>query len=146
MPVTEDSIIIERPREEVFDFLTTTENTPLYNSSLIEIEQLSDRVEKGSKARGVVRVAGRKMEWTAEITEHHRPDRYTMRSLEAPIDFEIHYELEDLGGGRTKVNFRNDAPDLKGFWGKLGDTVVQRMYARDVRAMLGNLKELLEQG
>ncbi len=145
MPVTKDSIVIDRPCEEVFDYVTTTENAPLYNSSLIEVEQLSETVEKGAKARGVVRVAGRKMEWTSEITEFHRPDRYAIRSLEAPIDFEIHWELTDLGDGTTRVDFRNDAPDLKGWWGKLGDGVVQRMYARDVRSQLENLKELLEQ-
>lgn len=144
MPAIEESIVIDRPREEVFDFLTEPSNTPRFDSAMIEVEKLDERIEKGARVRAVIRVAGRSIESISEVVEHHRPDRFAFRSVESPVDFEVRWTLTDLGEGATRVDFRNEAPNLKGFWGKLADPVVRRMYAHDVRASLENLKELLE--
>jgi hypothetical protein len=52
--------------------------------------------------------------------------------------------VEGVGSDASRVTFRLDVPEIGGFFGKLADPVVTRMYARDVRASLGNLKEILE--
>ncbi len=44
----------------------------------------------------------------------------------------------------SRVTYRVDVPNIGGFFGKLADPVVTRMYARDVRTSLENLKEVLE--
>lgn len=146
MPVIEDSVTIDRSREDVFRFVTEPSNTPLYNSAALEAEALTPTIEKGARLRGITRVAGKRIDWTAEVTEHHFPDRYAIRSTEAPVDFEIHWQFEELGTKRCKLTFHQESPDLKGFFGKLGDGVVTRMYSRDVRSNLENLKELMENG
>lgn len=144
MPVVEQSVTIDRSREDVFRFITEPTNTPLYNSASLESEALTPTIEKGARLRGITRVAGKRVDWTAEVTEHHLPDRYAIRSTESPVDFEIQWTLEEQGTKRCTVTFHQEVPDLKGFFGRLGDGVVTRMYARDVKANLENLKELME--
>ena len=64
-------------------------------------------------------------------------------STESPMAFTYSWRYEDADGG-TKVTLRQDVPSISGFFGKLADPIVTRMYARSVRADLENLKEILE--
>ena len=68
---------------------------------------------------------------------------YTYESVESPMAFTYSYRFEDAEGG-TKVVFHQDVPTIGGFFGKLADPIVTRMYSRNVSANLANLKELLE--
>jgi len=101
-------------------------------------------MEKGVRASGVTRVAGKRVEWTSEVTEYDEGSQVEMRSLEAPMDFQITWTYEQEGDA-TRVTFEQDAPDLHGFFGKLADPVVTKMYSRDIRNNLDNLKILLEE-
>ena len=146
MPTIEESIVIDRPRDQVFAFATAPENLTQYSSNLVEYEQQSDGERgKGTIDRGTVRVAGKKFDFTAEITEWQPAQRVVSRSVESPMDWELSQTFTDEGGG-TKVTFHQEVPDMKGFFGKLGDAVVTKMYTRDVRSNLESLKILLEEG
>jgi carbon monoxide dehydrogenase subunit G len=148
MPVVEDQIEIDRPPDEVFDFISKTENLTLVNSNMLSYEQVEEEPRgKGVRDHGVVRVAGKKIEFTQEITEWEPGVHLGMRSLEAPkgMSWTIDYHLEDNGEGGTLLRFHQDTPSLGGFWGKLGDGLVVKMYTRDNRATLENTKLFLEE-
>lgn len=146
MPTIDDSIVIDRPRDEVYDYMIDPANVPVYNANIIEYEQVSpgDR-GKGTRDRGTVKVAGRKLDFVQEITEQEPGERIVFRSLEAPMNmtWTLEYRLEDEGEGRTRMMFHQEA-SLGGFFGKLGDALVVKMYSRDTRANLENLKAILE--
>ena len=73
MPVVDDSISINRPRSEVFVFAIDPENIPLYSSNLIEYEQVTEGpVGKGTRNRGSVKVAGKRIDFTVEVVERRR--------------------------------------------------------------------------
>ncbi|MDX1659929.1 MAG: SRPBCC family protein [Nitriliruptorales bacterium] len=145
MPTVNETITIDRPRSEVFAVATDPDKIALINSNLVEYEQKSDGERgKGTVDRGVVKVAGKKFEFTAEITEWQPDERFVSRSLEAPMEWEIIETFEDADGG-TKVTFHQETPDLGGFFGKLGDALVNKMYARDVRSSLESLKIYCEE-
>lgn len=145
MPTIEESIVIARPRDEVFGYASDPSKVTMYASNLMEYEQQSDGERgKGTVDRGVVKVAGKKFEFTSEIVEWSPGERLVSRSVEAPMEFELTQKFEDADGG-TKVTFHQEVPDLKGFFGKVGDAVVTKMYSRDVRANLESLKILLEE-
>lgn len=149
MPVVEESIEIDRPPAEVFALVSKAENTTLINSNVIAYEQIDDEPRgKGVRDHGVVRVAGKRIEFTHEVTEWEPGAHLGLRSVEAPMNLEwtIDYRFEDDGRGGTVVRFRQDTPTLGGFWGRLSDPLVLKMYARDTRANLENLKLLLEEG
>jgi carbon monoxide dehydrogenase subunit G len=144
MPTVEETILIKRNREDVFDFASDPENVLLYSSNLIEFEQTSPGpAGKGTTNRGVVKVAGKKFEWTSEITEFDRGRRWASRSVESPMAWSIEINYED-DAGDTLVHWRQEAESYGGFFGKLADPLVTRMYAKDVKSNLEKMKELLE--
>ena len=145
MPTVEESIVINRPKAEVFAYMQDPTKTTRYNSNLVEFDKISDGpVGKGTQYRGVAKVAGRRIEWTAEVTEWEENRHWHSRSMESPVSFEIDVTVKDLEGS-THVTFHQESASFfKGLLGKLADPVVTRMYARDVRKNLAKLKELLE--
>ena len=144
MPVVDDSIIINRPRNVVFAFATDPESIPLYSSNLIEFEQVTEGpVGKGTRNRGSVKVAGKRIDFLSEVVEFEEGGRLGSRSIESPIPFELDLTYEDAEGG-TKVSWHQESPGFGGFFGKLTDPLVNRMYAKDVRSNLEKLKEILE--
>lgn len=144
MPRIEESIHISRPVAEVFAFATKPANQTLIASNLIAYF-LDGEMEKGARPTGVTRVAGKKVEWTAEVTEFEEDRRVEVRSVEAPMDFHITWTYEPDGDG-TLVRFEQEVPETGGFFGRLSDAVVTKMYSRDVHGNLANLKTLLEEG
>lgn len=144
MYVTHETITINRPRQEVWDFVRIPDNQVLWQSNLIEYESESDGDPKvGDQDRGVVKAAGRKIEWTSEIIQADLGKTMAMKSIEAPFPFTWRMELED-DGDQTHVTIHAETESLGGFFGKIGDPLVNKMYARDVKANLENLKEILE--
>lgn len=144
MPVIDESIVIDRGRSEVFAFATDPDNVPLFNSNMISFEQLTEGpVGKGTRNRGSVRVVGKTIEWVTEVTEFEPDRRYVSRSVESPVGFELDIKYEDANGG-TKVTWHQESDTYGGFFGKLADPLVTRMYGKDVRSNLEKLKELIE--
>ena len=146
MPRVKESIVIDRTREDVRAFLKQPELTPMWQSNLVEYAQIDEGDPgKGTRHRGVVRVAGRRVEWTSEITEWDPVAFYEFRSLESPFKWRMRYEFEEEGDG-TRLSFDQEIAEVGGFFGKLADPLVTRMYTRDVKANLETLKDLLESG
>ncbi len=145
MPTVEETIVIDRPKAEVFAYMQDPTKTTLYNSNLVEFEKTSDGpVGKGTQYRGVAKVAGRKIEWTSENTEYEEDRHWRSRSMESPVSFEIDVTYRDLEGSTHVTFHQENGSFFDGFLGKVTDPVVTPMYARDVRKNLAKLKELLE--
>jgi len=145
MPTVEESITIDRSPEDVWAFLTTTENLPAFESQITRVEQLTDGVVGlGTRWEGATNVLGRKLEWTTEVVEFEPPTRSRSKSVKGKLPFEITYTLTPSGNG-THFTYRIEAESgLGGLFGKLGDPLVERAQARTVKTNLANLKELLE--
>jgi uncharacterized membrane protein len=144
MPVIDESIVINKPRAEVFAYAADSANLLDWSSNIIEYEATPPgAVQADTTAKGVTRVAGRNVEWTAKVTELEDGVTFGYQSVESPMAFTYAYRFEDAAGG-TRVTFHQDVPTIGGFFGKLADPIVTRMYARNVATNLANLKELLE--
>jgi hypothetical protein len=145
MPEIEESIEIARPCADVFDYATNPEYFTLYQSNVVEYSQETPgERDKGARDQGVVRVAGKKITFTQEVTEFDPPRRAVMRSLEAPLSWELEMRFEELGPSRTKVTIHQVTKEMGGFFGKIGDAMAVKLYERDVRSNLENLKLLME--
>jgi uncharacterized membrane protein len=144
MPVVEESVFIARPPEEVFDYLSRADNLPVWDSSIVQAEQVgADPVGVGTRWRGTSKILGRRFEWTTELTEFDRPRRNSSRSVEGKLQFTVTILLEPAVGG-TRFTYRVDAASgLGGVFGRLADPIVERAQARTVRANLETLAELL---
>jgi uncharacterized protein YndB with AHSA1/START domain len=146
MPVVEESVVIARPPQEVFNFLSKFENIAVFDSSVTASEQVGDGpVGKGSRGRGSSKVMGRKFDWTIEYAEFDPPRRIVSRAVEGKLDFTVTLTMEPADGG-TRLTQRIDAASgLGGIFGKVADPLVERAQGRTVRANLETLAEYLEE-
>ena len=143
MLTVEESIVIDRPREEVYGFFTDPDNVPVYCSNVVEYELVEgDRDKVGRRCRGTARVAGRRVEFQDEIVEMEEGRRSRLVSEDATIPYTLELRYAEEGTG-TKVTWHQEMESLKGLF-KFADPIVLRMYGRDVRANLENAKTLLE--
>ena len=143
MLTVDESIVINRPRSEVWDFMIEPENVPVYSSNIIEYELVSGEKDKaGRKCRGAVKVAGRRLELTDEMVECEEQRRVKMVSEDATVPYSLEISYDDEGDG-TKVTWHQEVESLKGVF-KFADPIVMKLYSRDVRSNLDKAKTLLE--
>lgn len=144
MPVVEESVVIARPPQEVFDFLSKFDNIAVFDSSVTTSEQIGGGpVGMGTRGRGASKVMGRRFDWTVEVVEFDPPRRMVSRSVEGKLNFTVTFTLEPADGG-TRVTQRIDADSgLGGIFGKIADPLVERAQGRTVRANLETLAEWL---
>lgn len=144
MPEVEESIVIERPLATVFRFATDPANVPLFSSNLVEYGVLGGgALRLGSRVAGAIRVAGQRIAFVYEVTEFGPPNRLVAEAVESPVPFRITQRYEEAGAG-TLVDWHTESDGYGGLFGKLTETTVISMYARDMRADLQNLKRLIE--
>ncbi|WP_430298266.1 SRPBCC family protein [Sinomonas sp. B1-1] len=143
MPTIEESVVIDAPQEEIYDYLLDPKHLPEFSGSIINAElEGPGPAQVGSRFRGTTKVLGRAIDWVAEVTEHERPRRQSIRSVESKVDFTGTYTLEPEGAG-TRVTYRLETSQgLGGVFGSLADALVNKTYARQVRADLATLAEI----
>ena len=147
MPEIHAQVSIDRSREDVYDYISNPDTQAVWQSNLVEFtaDDWQGEAHVGDRSQGAIKVAGRRVGWTAETTEARRPERFAFRSVEAPFPFEFSFTLTDRGGS-TELSYQGSTKTMGGFFGKLADPLVARMYERDMKANLENLKEILEGG
>ncbi|MDQ0677244.1 carbon monoxide dehydrogenase subunit G [Arthrobacter pascens] len=146
MPTVEESIYIALPPQEVFNFLSKSENFPVWDSSVVHAETIGDEpVGLGTRAKGTSKIVGKKFDWTLEVGEFQPPGRLVSRSVDGTLEFTVTSTFEPEGDG-TRLTYRIDAESgLGGVFGKLADRFVEKAQARTVRANLETLAELLSE-
>jgi carbon monoxide dehydrogenase subunit G len=138
----EQSVWINRPVEEVFEFATQPENEPVWNTGMEESEITSEGpLGVGTKVRSVSRVLGRSVESTWEVTEYKVNRKKAVKSTSGPIPFESAAVFESVEGG-TKLTFTIQA-EAGGIF-RVITPVIIRMGKRQTENSFANLKELLE--
>jgi uncharacterized protein YndB with AHSA1/START domain len=143
----EASTSIDRSPEDVFAFLSDVDNLPLWQNSMVEIDkQYEGEPTVGSQSRGVNKFMGRKMEFTTEFTSYDPPKRMSIKTVDGPFDYRQEERVEPEGDG-CRVTIIGEAPaGMGGFFGKMADPLVAKLYGRSVRGDLDVLKGILEEG
>ena len=138
----EGSVVINRPIEEVFAYLTRPENGLQFRAGLLEAEQTSEGpMGVGTTFREVEQFLGRRTETTYEVTEYEPNSKFAFRATSGPMPAEVSETFEPVEGS-TRVAFTMEF-ELGGLF-KLAEPVVARMAKRQVEADIGNAKDLLE--
>jgi uncharacterized membrane protein len=140
----ERSIVIDKPIGEVFDFTHDLANNPLWQTTVVEIETLTEGpMRVGSQWREVRKFLGKRIETVLELTEYEPNARSAVRMVSGPVPLRGTYEYEPVGGG-TRFTVTGEL-DAHGFF-KLAEPVFARITGRELEANLGHLKDLLEAG
>jgi len=96
----ESKIFINRPPQDVFDFVTDPANIMKYQSGTSSAEWTSNgNVGVGSTWKAVTRFMGRDFEAELQITEWQPPTLNSFKAITGPVPFEVTVKVEPQGEG-----------------------------------------------
>jgi uncharacterized protein YndB with AHSA1/START domain len=138
----EHSIVINRPVEEVFEYIANPEKTPLWAGVVRETKLTSEGpYGVGSTYNNVVELLGRRIESNYEVTEYEPNSKSSTKTTSGPMPMEISTTFKAVEGGTEVTN--SAKLDAAGLF-KLAEPVFARMADRQVETDFANLKDLLE--
>ncbi len=138
----EESVQINRPLEEVYEYVANPENLPEWAGTAIEVRKdTPGPLLEGSTFTTVGKFLGRRFETPFEVTAHESPRRHAHKSTGGPFPLEWTLTFEELPGGTRLTQVAEGEPG--GFF-KLAGPLLERAVRRQFRTDLANLKDLLE--
>ena len=140
----EESVVINRPPQEVFDYVANRETLPEWSSPILEVRKQTQGslMEEGARYTTLAKALGRRFETPFEVIVHDPPRRHTDRSLGGPFPQEYTHFFEEVEGGGTRLTEVTDG-EPGGFF-KLVGPLLEASGRRQFRADLETLKDLLE--
>src|SRR6266511_2104366 len=137
------SIVINRPLEEVFVFLSNLENNLKWRSGMIKAEKISEGpIGVGTTYRMINNFFGRQVEGEAVVTEYELNRKYaTMNKSGLPIKTQRVFEPVE---GGTRVTFAVET-EVGGFF-KLVEPLMVRIGKRRLEADALMVKDIIESG
>jgi uncharacterized membrane protein len=140
----EKSIMINRPQQEVFDFVTDLSNDSKWQSGIVSVERSSDGpIRAGSTWVYKLKFLGREMEAEIELTSFDSPNQASVKSVNGPVPFENTYKFQSKGDS-TQMTFSGQA-EIGGFF-KMAEGLVGKQFEKQMDADGAALKKLLEAG
>jgi uncharacterized membrane protein len=138
----EKSIIIQRPVEDVFNYVSDLAHSAEWQSGLTEVRQITEQpLGVGTRYALVRTFMGRKMEASNEITEFTPNVKVGFKTISGPIPLEASYQFYTAEQG-TKLTSKIEMQP-KGFI-SLAEPLISASLQRDVEANLNVLKNMLE--
>ena len=138
----EDSIVIQRPIEEVFAFLADQTNAPHWQSGLLEVRRTTDGpLGVGTKHTAVRKFMGRRLEATNEYVVYEPNKEVTFKGTAGSAEFQHSYITESTPDGTNLVSRMK--MESKGLFG-LAEPLITRSLRREFAHSLSELKDILE--
>jgi uncharacterized protein YndB with AHSA1/START domain len=138
----EESVVVQRPIDEVFAYFTDPTTLPEWQASALEAQLEGEGpMRAGSRAVETRKFLGRRMESTMEALEYEPPRRFTIKASSGPVPFQVTSDLSEEGGGTLVRSVVEGEPG--GFF-RLAEPLVVRAVERELRNNLATLKDVLE--
>ena len=136
------SVVVERPPEEVFTYLSDPDTFPEWQASALEARQESPgAMTAGTRIREVRKFLGRRMDMVVEVTAYEPGTQFSLKVASGPIPFQVRQSLVPVEGG-TKIDAVIEG-EPGGFF-KLAEPLVVRAVGRELANNLATLKDILE--
>ena len=136
------SVVINRPVEQVFAFLSDLENDPPW-SGAAELRRTSPGpVGVGTTFQQRDRFLGRRLELILQVVGYEPNHKVTLKTTSRGLSFAGTRMVEPVGQGATRVTFVGGGR-AGGVW-RLVEPLLAVMGGRRLRTQLGRLKRLLE--
>jgi uncharacterized protein YndB with AHSA1/START domain len=137
------SITIDRPLEEVWEYVVDPANDPVWQGPVVEVLSGTEGpIEVGSEIQEVTQFLGRRFDITFEVTEHEPMTRSAVRSKAGPVAMQGTYRFEPVDGG-TRFSMEGET-NAHGLF-KLAEPVFARMARREWATCCEQLKDILEE-
>jgi uncharacterized protein YndB with AHSA1/START domain len=138
----EESVVVQRPIDEVFAYFTDPATLPEWQASALEAQLEGEGpMRAGSRAVETRKFLGRRMESTMEVLEYEPPRRFTIKTSAGPVPFQVTSDLSEEDGGTLVRSVVEGEPG--GFF-RLAEPLVVRAVERELRNNLATLKDVLE--
>jgi len=141
----QQEVTIERPVEEVFDFVTDARNEPRYNPRILSVQKTTPRpIGRGTHFEVMSKAMGRPLAVEYEITAYERPWRMTSRTIRGlPLMDVESAETFELVGGGTRMQWVWEVKP-RGTAGRLMTPGLALVLARRLEVAFTNMKRVLE--
>jgi hypothetical protein len=134
--------IIDRPAQQVFDFVSEPENDFQWQYATLETARLSESGNGiGSFFRSISNLMGRRSMSTFEVTEYKPNKKYGFKSLSGPLHSRTSYSFETIKSC-TKINISMQANVIDFF--QMDESLVEKHLRKQLKENLAMLKILLE--
>jgi hypothetical protein len=134
--------VIERPVEEVFDFVADERNEPRFNPRMLRAEKISPGpISVGTRFSAEMATGGRRTRMTTEFTAFERPYRLALITLMSWMEIRGSLAFEPVPDG-TRMRWNWDLRP-RGVLRLVGPMIGQ-IGRRQERTIWTNLKRLLE--
>jgi uncharacterized protein YndB with AHSA1/START domain len=139
----EESVQINRPLNEVYEYVANPENLPEWSGIVQEVhKEAQGELREGARYTTVAKFLGRRFETPMQVTSHEPPRRHSDRSTGGPFEQEYTFVLEETAGGGTRLT--EVAEGEPGGFFRLVGPLLEMAGRRQFRTDLANLKDLLE--
>jgi carbon monoxide dehydrogenase subunit G len=135
-------VTVNRPVEEVWDFIGDFENTTRWSQGVLEARQTSDGpLRAGSTLQTVVKAFGRRRTGDYLVTEYEPNHAFAFEVMSGPMTSRARFSLEPAGAG-TRLTASGEAV-ATGLY-RLVTPILVRTLKRHSEADLASLKRILE--
>jgi uncharacterized protein YndB with AHSA1/START domain len=141
MFTVEQNIVINRPIEDVFAYVTNPNNIPKWRPDVLEIDGANNSVDVGARFDELVNFMGRKT-FTMQVIEYQPNQREVIQAISGPGVMPtqtFQFETRD-GGTRLSVSANVRTSGLF----RLMEPMMPTMFSKTWRQYLSNLKHILE--
>ena len=139
----EESVEINLPPEEVFDYVADPENLPGWSSLVLDVQkETQGELREGDRYTSVAKFLGRRFKTPMEVTAHEPPRLHSDKSTGGPFEQEYTFVLEEAAGGGTRLT--QAAEGEPGGFFRLVGPLLEVAGRRQFKTDLANLKDLLE--
>ncbi len=136
------SVNVYRPIQQVFEFISTTENDFQWQYGTLESARVSPgSIGVGGFFRSIGHVMGRRLLGTFEITEYEANKRYGFKSLSGPLASRTLYTFESANGSTT-INISTQVSTLDS--SEFHEKIFEKQLKKQLKENLLLLKGLLE--
>jgi len=136
------SVSVDRPVEDVWEFISNFENTTRWSRNVLEARQTSNGpLGIGSTLQTAVKAFGRRRTADYRVTEYEPNHAFAFTVTSGPMTSRARYSVEPAGAG-TRLTASGEA-ETKGLY-RLLAPILLRTLKRHSREDLANLKRLLE--
>ena len=137
----EKSVLIQKPVEQVFDFVTAEGNYTKWQAGVEQVIEGGPRNIVGSQFTEVRKFMGQELRTTLEITAFVPNVKWAAKVVKGPVPYEVTVTYEPSDGGTKFTTHVEGEP--KGFF-KLAENLVASQMEKSLAEDGLKLKELLE--
>ena len=138
----EESIVVERPIEDVFAYLTDPATLSEWQPTVVDARfESAGPVRVGSRVIETRKFLGKRIHATMVVVENEPPRRFAIEAASGPIPVRVTSTLAEVDGA-TRIDTVLEG-DPGGLF-RLGAPFVVRAAERELRKNLAALKRILE--